>query len=144
MDLSKAFDCVNHRLLCRKLEACGVRGLGLRWFQSYLEGRKQLVEVQGVRSGMGVITRGVPQGSILGPLLFIVYINELVVQKQHSWDIKNSGTKRPYLAQILSCLRYAIFRKIDRLHSNASAPLKEVKVVSMCKFLFCYEYLACE
>ena len=83
MDLSKAFDSVDHALLCRKLEICGVRGAALCLIKSYLKDRvQQVVECgeDGVlyKSEEVVVSRGVPQGSILGPLLYIVYTNKLV------------------------------------------------------------------
>ena len=77
-DVSKAFDRVWHEGLLHKLENNGVRGSLLKWFKSYLSDRQQLVVLNGQKSELKNIKAGVPQGSILGPLLFIVYMNDIV------------------------------------------------------------------
>ena len=77
LDLKKAFDTVDHHILIKKLFSYGIRGNTLKWFQSYLTDRSQFVTYDGIESKVLPIKYGVPQGSILGPLLFIIYMNDL-------------------------------------------------------------------
>ena len=77
IDLSKAFDTINPEILLHKLENLGVRGIANSWFRSYLTGRKQFLNLYDVKSTMEDMQCGVPQGSILGPILFLIYVNDI-------------------------------------------------------------------
>ena len=101
LDLSKAFDTVDHVILLSKLEHYGIRGNLLVWITSYLQNRKQFVQYNGHRSNKKDIVCGVPQGSILGPLLFLLYINDL-----------------SYISNVLSSIMFADDANMFHQHSD--------------------------
>ena len=82
LDLRKAFDTVDHDILLAKLYSYGIRGTPYDWFVSYLSNRSQFVSIGNTTSSSAVISSGVPQGSLLGPLLFLLYI--FIILKQRS------------------------------------------------------------
>ncbi len=77
LDFAKAFDTVNHEILLAKLDHYGISGMSHTLFKSYLANRTQQTEINGILSDTGIIKHGVPQGSVLGPLLFLLYINDI-------------------------------------------------------------------
>jgi len=84
LDYAKAFDKVDHHILIQKLEAIGIAGKLLEWLRSFLSGRKQQVVVDGICSSFADVISGVPQGTVLGPLLFIIFVDDMKEAIKHS------------------------------------------------------------
>ena len=130
LDFAKAFDTVNHNILLQKLNAYGVRGIVHDWFKSYLTDRKQMVKLGNIFSESKIIMCGVPQGSVLGPLSFLIYVNNMYISTNkldfHLFaddtalylsdkDINNLEEKiNTELLKITECL------EINKLTSNVS------------------------
>ena len=87
IDFSKAFDTVDHKLLLQKMKLYGIQGTANQWFHDYLSNRYQYVTYNGVKSKQEIITCGVPQGSLLGPLLFLLYVNDLYLVTKASLPV---------------------------------------------------------
>ena len=92
VDYCKAFDMVDHKLLLEKLKVYGVKNNSIDWFKSYLVNRHQFVSISGKTSGMALMKHGVPHDSILGLLLFIVFINDLPLHVSSSIDLYDDDT----------------------------------------------------
>ena len=125
LDFKKVFDTVNHGILLKKLRHYGVRG-PLKWFTSYLTGRKQYTKVNNIDSQITDIFYGVPQGSVLGPLLFLIYINDLnravtFSYIQHSADDTNIIYRHKSLRKICQRINYDLINIVEWPRANRIA-----------------------
>ena len=107
LDLKKAFDTVSHKILLKKLEYYGVKGVALKLFESYLTNRKQMTVIDGCESVLDIIEWGVPQGSVLGPLLFLIFINDI----PHASDLA-TWLFADDTALVLSAINFTLLQNI--------------------------------
>ena len=116
IDLKKAFDTVNHDILLHKLEHYGIRDSALSWFRSYLTDRKQYVHLNGADSDIKSIVCGVPQGSVLGPLLFLIYINDLPnISKKLKFYLFADDTNIYFESHDLKSLEKIMNKELEKL-----------------------------
>ena len=120
MDLSKAFDCLPHDLLLAKLEAYGFDIDTLKLFQSYLTKRKQFVSIHGFVSDILEILSGVPQGSILGPILFNIFLNDLLYHN------KSTNTHNYEDDNVLSAAADSVDKVIKTLETGSDGALSYI------------------
>ena len=123
IDLKKAFDTVNHSILLDKLRHYGIRGVINYWFSSYLTGRMQTTEVNSYISDKVVNPCGVPQGSVLGPLLFLIFINDIPNSSQKlKFYIFADDTNMLYADKNLKSLEATVNKELQNvcewLHAN--------------------------
>ena len=118
IDLKKAFDTVDHQILLQKLRVYGLAGKEINWFQSYLDNRKQCCKVNGHVSKLDNINFGVPQGSCLGPLLFLIYINDLPLALDSSnVNMYADDTSIYYSSKSISSINNAVNKDLQSLKS---------------------------
>ena len=113
LDLSKAFDSVNHNILLRK---CQMLNINTAWFESYLSKRQQMVKIKNKTSSCKNISFGVPQGSILGPLLFVIFINDLIRYIPNCFLVQYADDTQILLDGDINNLENLIEKAIDVLN----------------------------
>ena len=156
LDLRKAFDSLDHHILLSRLHGLGVGGGAFHWFTNYLSNRYQRVKLHHSYSTWGLVRSGIPQGSALGPLLFLVYVNDMPSQIKYGWLLQytddtgllcsgtTSGDVHRLLSEDLLCLTHLISRSkmclnIEkssvmwfRPRSLVNSPLEDIVVDGTC------------
>ena len=136
LDLSKAFDMVSHNLLLYKLHQFGISGQLLMWFKSYLTDRHQRVVLNSATCDWLPVTSGVPQGSLLGPLLFLFYINDMPDSLENGSDIAlfadNINVYRPIDSSSSGCLLQQDLTRLQEWSSNWKMAFNAEKCKVIC------------
>ena len=118
IDFKKAFNCVSHSILDLKLQALGMTGSALEWIRDYLKDRKQFAIVNGCKSELNDVNCGIPQGSLLGPRLFSVYVNDLPDQiKEGEIDMYADDTTRFYIGSSVDAVCDGLNRTLGDVHN---------------------------
>ena len=137
LDLSKAFDTVNHEKLLLKLSHYGVRGVANKWFKSYLEGRSQKTYVNNAYSEELSVNVGVPQGSVLGPLLFLMYVNDIAhVLPDNNLRLFADDTNVFITGNNIESLQLDSINALTKLHKWFSANMLSLNISKTCFTLF--------
>ena len=141
VDLEKAFDTVDHQTLLAKLNYYGIRGVSNDWFKSYLSNRNQYVSINGYESGLVALNCSVPQGSVLGPLLLLLYINDLnqaikICKVHHFADDTNLLCLSNYIKKLykLVNIHKDIFACLSSIHNIISLSCHEQVCLSGLRF----------
>ena len=117
IDLQKAFDTVNHSILLQKLSQYGIRGIINDWFTSYLVGRTE-IGPRNKSSGKEILLSGVPQGSVLGPLLFLIYVNDICNScNQLKFHLFVDGTNLLYADKNLKSLESTVNNELSKVYA---------------------------
>ena len=140
LDFSKAFDTVDHDILIDQRKYYGIRGIGKAWFTSYLKNRKQMVTVNGATSDLVTVPCGILQGSVLGPILFLLYINDFhkcssrcpVVSIQSRFDTSRFDTNRSRFDTHVKSFRYT--SKVDSIQAEDDS----IQTETLLLFYLCY------
>ena len=120
LDFRKAFDCVPHKRLLMKIEKLGISGNLLKWIKDFLTDRQQRVLINGISSEWSEVSSGVPQGSVLGPLLFILYVNDLPSEVSSFCKLFADDAKGSLTLAMGKCLWFSV--KINVCQSSLSSP----------------------